>query len=100
MIISKELLLQKILEFVVAVYDCRTNTPFVQDRKLYADDLVIATGWMVDLYKGKKPNDVAITIIDPSTSKMFDYWKQGEWGDKECEAFEFLKQSIIDILNI
>ena len=88
-------LIQKILDFMAVIYECHSNTKFVTDRAVYAKDLAAAMGWIVELRSGVSVDDVRDKIRSPATDKHFgDYWRQGDWGDKEAKALKKLKDSI------
>lgn len=93
--IPRDQLEQQILDFMVAVHECYANTNFAEDRSVYAQDLAEATDWIAKLRSGTDAEEVAEEILSPATAKHFgDYWRQGDWGDKEAEALKKLKASI------
>lgn len=93
--ISRDQLEQQILDFMVAVHDCYANTNFAEDRSVYAQDLAEATGWIAKLRNGADVDKVAEEVLSPTTAKHFgDYWRQGDWGDKEADALKKLKANI------
>ncbi len=95
MTISSDQLTQEILGFMAVIHDCYSNTNFANDRSVYAQDLVAAMGWIIDLRSGGCVEDVVTKIRSSETEKHFgDYWRQGDWGEKEGSALKKLKNSI------
>ena len=93
--IDRDQLIQKILDFMTVIHECYSNTTFSNDRSVYAQDLVAAMGWIVELRSGTDVEIVRDRILSPATEKHFgDYWRQGDWGDKESNALKQLKDSI------
>lgn len=87
----------KILDFMSVVYACYSDTTFANDRIIYAHDLAEATGWLMALRAGYPTDSVVSKILSPTTAKHFlDYWRQGDWGDKEANAFEKLVAAMRD----
>ncbi|MFH2124595.1 MAG: hypothetical protein ABIJ50_14075 [Pseudomonadota bacterium] len=92
--ISDHLIL-KILDFMAVIHECYSNTTFANDRSVYAKDLATAMGWIVELRAGINNQIVKDKIFSSVTEKHFgDYWRQGDWGDKEANALKKLKDSI------
>lgn len=84
-----------ILDFLSVIDRCRKETSFAEDRRLYKEDMAHAAGWLVRLHQGEEVSSVAGDILDPATDKSFtDYWKGGEWGDREAEALAELQNRI------
>jgi hypothetical protein len=76
------------------------ETTFVEDRRLYADDLTAANAWLTRLGAGESPTVIAAEILAPATTKQFTYyWRQGAWGDLEREALDTLQDTIRRRLN-
>ena len=93
--ITSDQLTQKILDFMTVVHECYSDTTFANDRTIYAQDLAAAMGWIAELKNGADAKDVVSKILSPVTDKHFgDYWRQGDWGDKEAEALKKLKDSL------
>lgn len=93
--ISANWLVQRILDFMVVMYECYTNTTHTEDRMVYAKDIAIAMGWIVKVRSGDDLQEIVHQILGPETDKYFgDYWRQGEWGEKELEALEDLKREL------
>jgi len=93
--IDSEQLIQKILGFMTVIHECYSSTTFANDRSVYAQDLAAAMGWIVELRAGADVKSVRDEILSPATEKHFgDYWRQGDWGDKEANALKRLKDSI------
>lgn len=93
--VAPDWLTQKILDFMAVIYHCYAHTNFANDRPVYARDIATAMGWIVDLRDGRGIEYVAKNILSPQTDKCFaDYWRQGDWGNKEAEALKQLKDSI------
>lgn len=89
-----------ILRFIAVLNRCLSDTTFVEDRRLYTDDLVAANVWLNRLRDGESAAVIAATILEPSTAKQFtDYWRQGVWGDMESEALSALQEKIRRQLN-
>lgn len=90
--ISKNELIDEILNFMIIIYSCYCKTTYVEDRNIYAQDLASAMSWIVDLNKGIDNMMVVKKILSSDTEKHFgDYWRQGEWGNKEADALQNLK---------
>jgi len=88
-------LILKILDFMTVIHECYSNTTFANDRSVYAKDLATAMGWIVELRAGTNNQIVRDKILSLATEKHFgDYWRQGDWGDKEAKALKKLKDSI------
>ncbi|MGH8551399.1 MAG: hypothetical protein ACRERU_22885 [Methylococcales bacterium] len=80
---------------MVVVHECYQNTNFADDRAVYAQDLMEAMGWIVELRVGRNVRMIVDKILSPATAKHFgDYWRQGNWGDKEANALKMLKDSL------
>ena len=93
--VDSDQLTQKILGFMAVIHECYSNTTFANDRSVYAQDLAAAMGWIVELRAGADVKSVRDKILSPATEKHFgDYWRQGDWGDKEADALKQLKDSI------
>ncbi len=94
MAISSDQFSQEILDFMAVIRECYSNTNFANDRSIYAQDLVAAMGWIIDLRSGDSVEDVVSKIRSSETEKHFgDYWRQGDWGEKEGAALKKLKSS-------
>ena len=92
---SSSQLTQEILDFMVVIHECYSNTTFANDRSVYAKDLAIAMGWIAELRAGAGVKNVRDEILSPTTDKHFgDYWRQGNWGNKEASALKELKDNI------
>lgn len=86
---------EEILEFLSVIDSCRKETSFAEDRRLYKEDMAQAAVWLIRLHQGEDTQTVARDILDPATDKMFtDYWKGGEWGEREAEALVELQDQI------
>ena len=95
MAMNSEHLTKKIIEFMTVIHECYSNTNFADDRSVYAKDITTAMGWIVKLKTGEDIQNVRGEILSPATDKHFcDYWRQGDWGDKEAVAFKKLKDNI------
>lgn len=93
--LPRDQLEQQILDFMVAVHQCYANTNFAEDRSVYAQDLAEAMGWIAELRSGVDAEKIAEEMLGPATAKHFgDYWRQGEWGDKEADALKNLKANL------
>lgn len=92
---NSDQLILRILDFMAVIHECYSNTTFANDRSVYARDLVTAMGWIVELRTGTNNRSVRDKIFSTATEKHFgDYWRQGDWGDKEANALKKLKNSI------
>lgn len=95
--ISADWLIQKILDFMAVLYECYTSTTYAQDRAIYAKDIAHAMGWIANVRDGGDIQNIVSEILGPETDKYFgDYWRQGEWGEKEINALENLKNDLRD----
>lgn len=95
MTITSDQLTEKILAFMAVIHACHAETTFANDRSVYAQDLMAAMGWLAALRAGTSAADVAAEINSPQTDKQFgDYWRQGEWGDKQAAALKKLQSSV------
>ena len=95
MTISPDWLTNKIFDFVATLHQCYVDTTYAQDRTVYAKDIAIAVGWIVDIRNGHKVEAVISKILSSETAKFFgDYWRQGEWGDQELKALKVLKDEL------
>ena len=93
--ITSDLLIQKILDLMVVSHECYSKTTFANDRHLYAKNITAAMGWIAELRAGADIVSVRDKILSPETDKFFyDYFRQGEWGEKEIKALMKLKDSI------
>lgn len=90
-----------IREFIAILDRCSSETTFVEDRRLYADDLAAANTWLARLDAGEPPDEIAAEILAPATAKQFtDYWRQGVWGDMESTALNTLQDTIRRQLHV
>jgi hypothetical protein len=93
--ITRDQLVQKILDFMSVIHECYSDTIFTNDRSIYAQDLTEAMGWIVELRNAADVDGVVAKILSPATDKHFgDYWRQGDWGDKEADALKRLKDGL------
>ena len=91
----KEHLIESILKFMTVLYDCYKNTTYANDRSIYAEDIAVAMGWVVEIRNDTELSEVIEDIFSRQTNKYFtDYWRQGEWGMNQNKAFKELKVSI------
>ena len=96
--ISIDDLISGILDFMAVLYECYIGTTYSQDRNIYAKDIAMAMGWIVELRKSGNVEGLIETILSPNTDKYFgDYWRQGEWGDKQAKALGAFKNSLRSI---
>jgi hypothetical protein len=97
--VSRSQLIENILDFMVVIHACHSATKFANDRPVYATDLIVAMGWIVELKNGTDIEKVTAAILSPDTSKQFsDYWRQGDWADKEHEGLKQLRIGLSAIL--
>ena len=93
--ITSSWLSSAILAFVATLNRCLSDTTYVEDKRLYADDLKVANMWLNRLGNGESANVIATQILEPATAKQFtDYWRQGVWGDMESAALSALQEKI------
>lgn len=93
--ITTEWLSSAIRAFIAILNRCLNETTFVEDRRLYADDLTVAHAWLTRLGAGESPAVIAAEILAPTTAKQFtDYWRQGVCGDAESAALNTLQKTI------
>lgn len=86
---------QHIIAFIAEIEACAKSTSFATDRPLYHQDIVTAASWLVKISRGVPTADVAAEIKSPQTDKAFgDYWRQGEWGDREAKALKRLRDAV------
>ena len=70
----------------------RQINSIANDRPVYFRDIATAASWLVKLHHGAWTKDVIGEINSPQTDKIFgDYWRQGEWGNREAKALERLR---------
>ncbi|MBI3611068.1 MAG: hypothetical protein HY204_10265 [Nitrospirae bacterium] len=95
-----QLLKKFILTFVGVISDCANSTKHADDRPVYLADIASAAQWLVDMDRGTRPEDVAAVICSDKTSKDFgDYWRQGEWGEREAAAFKELRGRVNSLIE-
>lgn len=98
--ITTNWLSSKILDLVVVLDRCLSETTFTQDRRLYVEDIASAARWLARLHQGEPVGSVASEILEPSTTKAFtDYWRQGVWGEMESRALSMLQEQVRGRLN-
>lgn len=95
MSIEADKLIQKVLDFMTVLYQCYKGTTYTEDRVIYAKDIAIAMGWLVEIRGNCDIKELVDEILSPETDKYFgDYWRQGEWGENEMAALEKLKREL------
>lgn len=95
MSLNREELQDSILEFMTVLHGCCVETTYTRDRPIYAQDMVEAMGWIVELRDGADAAAVIDSILSDATAKhMGDAWREGRWGEMEAAAFEKLKARI------
>jgi hypothetical protein len=95
----KEQLTAIILDFIVVVARCWKTTNTAQDRAVYQEDAAIAAWWIAQL-QNTDANAVAEDILSPQTKKHFyDYWRAGECGEAETNAFVSMTSAIESLLT-
>ena len=93
--ITSDQLIQEILDFMIVIHECYSDTTFANDRSVYAQDLTEAMGWIVEIKNYVDAEGVITKILSSATGKHFgDYWRQGAWGDKEANALKKLQEHI------
>lgn len=93
--VSSDWLTNKLLDFIATLHKCYVDTTYAQDRTIYANDIAMAIGWIVDIRNGHKSEVVIGKILSSETAKYFgDYWRQGEWGELELKALKALKDEL------
>ncbi|MEQ1604458.1 MAG: dihydropteroate synthase [Pyrinomonadaceae bacterium] len=86
---------EALIKFSLAIEECHSSTTYAEDRALYAQDLVQVMGWIRSLRSGASNEQLIADISDSRTAKLFgDYWKKGEWADKELAALAELRSTI------
>lgn len=86
---------QHIVAFIAEIEACAKATTFANDRPVYIQDIAAAASWLVKIYHGVSTADVVGEIKSPQTDKAFgDYWRQGEWGDREAKALKRLRDAV------
>lgn len=85
----------RVIDFVGELEDCYQETTFAQDRPIFAKDIAVAAGWIVELRRGEEPEVVIEKILSTQTDKQFgDYWCNGEWGERSVNALQELRAVI------
>jgi hypothetical protein len=52
-------------------------------------------GWIVDLRCNGDIEEIVKRILSTETNKYFgDYWRQGQWGEKEADALKKLQMEV------
>lgn len=93
--LTKELLFQRIIEFMIIIYDCRINTSYANDRSIYSENLVYVMSWIKALENNVAPEIVVKEILESNEAKHFcDYFRGGVWGEKEINGFVQLQKDI------
>lgn len=93
--LSNKLLFMEVIIFLEVVCDCYKNTPFEEDKNIYKEDIILISKWV-----SKLSNDENIQILikemnEDSTKKhFFDYWRRGQYGEKENNAFKRMLKNI------
>ena len=93
---NKTWLKTHIEKFVEVIKECITNTTFKKDIEFYERDLLFVNSWLNDLeIENSNYMEVVTKILEPQTSKILtDYWRNGEWGDKQNQTFLDFKKEI------
>jgi hypothetical protein len=82
-------------EFIAVLERCLAETTYLDDRRLYTDDLATAKAWLARLGTGDPPTAIAAEILAPATAKQFtDYWRKGVWGDMQSAGLNTLQTLI------
>ena len=93
--VDQQELERELIKFSLLIEECYSSTTFANDRALYAKDLVTVIGWLRKLRNGIGAQDLISEISDPKTDKFFgDFWKNGEWADKELAGLAELRLNI------
>lgn len=86
---------RQIIEFLAVIEDCLKSTTFAADRTVFQQDISVVASWLTAIHRGTEVNKVIDQILDPQTDKYFgDYWRQGEWGEKELSALTSLQVAL------
>ncbi len=89
---DKEELRKSITEFISVILKCNRETSFANDRLPYLIDLALACEWLVELEEGIEIPKIVEKITSPQSDKVIgDYFKGGDWGVIELEAFGVLR---------
>ena len=92
---SRDQLLNQIIDFMIVIRECYLNTTYINDRSVYASDLAVTVGWVARIRAGENLDAIRSMILDHSTQKHFsDYWRQGPWGENEVSAFNDLIKNL------
>lgn len=90
----KEHLTAIILDFLVVAAQCWKHAQSAQDRTVFQQDVAVVAWWLAQL-RDTDPRAVALEILSPQTKKNFyDYWRSGETGEAENNAFARMTQAI------
>ena len=91
----KDEFIYKLMEFLKITYDCYKSTNYIEDRKAFQSDIVLCTSWLIKAYENTPISEILEDIFDASTSKhMFDYYKQGVYGNIQEKAFVKFKKEL------
>ena len=91
MAISSDRLIEEVLGIMAVIHQRYVHTNYANDRSVYAQDLMEAMGWIVDMRNGKNLEDVIAKTKSPETDKHFgECWSQGVWGIQEASAWKKL----------
>ena len=86
---------RQIIEFLAVIEDCLKSTTFAADRAVFQQDIPVVASWLTAMHRGTEVNKVIDQILDPQTDKYFgDYWRQGDWGEKEMSALKDLQTAL------
>jgi len=81
-----------LIRFLDVLLKCLHGTSYAMDRPIYLQDIAVVASWIVDLSKKVEEKVIVKQIISHSTNKQFgDYFRQGEFGEKEAEALKQLQ---------
>ena len=87
-----EQLANLILDYMAVVCDCLAQSDFANDRPVYMGDLALASAWLVKLHRGETAAAVANDIAQAGKA-LFDYYRQGPWGERHAKAAAALQGS-------
>ncbi|MGE5106211.1 MAG: hypothetical protein ACM3H8_01600 [Sphingobacteriales bacterium] len=90
----KNKFIELLMIFLKTTYDCYSKTNYAEDRIAFQSDIVLCVSWLIKAHDNISINEIIEDVFDLSSSKhIFDYYKQGIYGDIQAKAFvEFKKE--------
>ncbi len=97
---KKEIILRAVLNFLDVTNRCYISTPYTEDRLAFQSDIALCAQWILDVELNIELDKVVADIFDLSTEKhIVDYFKKGEFGDDQADAFVKLKGDLKNFKN-